>query len=255
MRVRSLRVATTATLLWATACGGRLLPITGEHQDGGSSDAGDAGVDGDDADDGSYGCAPGPEPVPACAGGLSMCLPPDSGVNWTGAAIIKCQPTQYCPSVTLVLERLIGTTWHLVLRKDLYSGTWPATFDDTTAHQTVLTYRVCVEDPDGPDRCGDAFPAMGAPECGCEPMSCKLETACNIKLDDGCGHTLECGACPNGTPCNPENNSCCPMGFMSDDFGGCVCAPPPQGCRHGEWDTQDCSCHSGQRPTTRRVPR
>jgi hypothetical protein len=255
MRGRSVRLATTATLLCAVACGGRLLPITGEHQDGGSSNAADSGVDGDDADDGSSGCNAdaGPAPLPACAGDLSMCLPPDSGVNWTGAAVIKCQPTQYCPSVTLVLERLIGTTWYFAQRKDLYSGTLPATFDDMpTGQQTVLTYRVCVEDQNGADRCGKALAVMGAPDCACLPATCKLQTACNTTVDDGCGDMLKCGACANGIPCNPDNNSCCPMGFMSDEWGGCVCAPPPKGCGRGEeWDTSDCSCHSRMTPLPR----
>jgi hypothetical protein len=240
---RTVRIATMASLLGVVACGGRTtLPITGEQREPGGGFS-DGGADGDDGPSPDASSDAGPASVPDCTGDLSMCLPPDAGVDWTGAAVIKCQPEQYLGSVTLILERLNGTTWHFVQKKFVYSASWGATFDDTTGPETVLTYRVCVLDANDSLRCGAPFTTQGPPNCGCEPTSCQLQTACNTKISDECGSMLDCGPCGYGKTCN-ENNTCCPPGFMSDDWGGCVCAPVD--CNHGWWNTQDCSCYMGQ---------
>jgi hypothetical protein len=121
----------------------------------------------------------------------------------------------------------------------------PILFYDTTAPPTQHTYRVCSLENGTTALCGAAFTAEGAPHCGCEPTSCYLQTACNTTIDDQCMGTIRCGACSNGMPCNPENNTCCAKGFMSDGWGNCVCAPPsPRACPNG-WDTVNCQCLGG----------
>jgi hypothetical protein len=123
--------------------------------------------------------------VPVCTGENSMCIAPEAGIRWTGAAVVHCQGEQYVGPWNLILERQIGGSFH-------------------------------------------------------------LQTACDTTIDDQCMGTLVCGACSNGTPCNPQNNTCCPMGFMSDGWGGCVCAPPnPKVCPIWFWDTTTCSCMPG----------
>jgi hypothetical protein len=111
--------------------------------------------------------------------------------------------------------------------------------------ESRLTYEVClIDDFSGQQTCGEPLTLGGTSNhCGCEPITCGLYSACQTTLDDGCGGTLECGACPGGTTCTA--GSCCPPGYESDDQGGCVCAPPPRGCRKGTYfDANLCRCTS-----------
>lgn len=238
---------TPAVLLLAIGCGGRLLPLS--EQDGGRT-----GVP--DADGGNDGGAPEgqsvcePPPVPVCTGDNFMCLPPDAGIVWTGAAVIKCQGVECIGPWTLVLERLIGSTWELVQKQVLQEPGFGYTFYDTSGPPARLTYRVCAVDKSGIAQCGAPFTTQGPSSCACEPTSCWLQTACLTKIDDQCGGTIDCGACPNGISCNMANHTCCPMGFMSDGWGKCVCAPPsPKACSIWDWNTTTCTCDPGGRPT------
>ncbi len=209
------------------------------HPDGGLRDAGSE----TGARDGGPVDERGPPPVPVCTGDLSMCLAPDAGLTWTGAAVIQCQPVQYQGPWTLVLERQIGSAFTRVQTQVVQEPGFGAAFYDTKAPPIVVTYRVCVVESDGSGVCGSPFNAQGPPNCGCEPTNCRLQTACNTTIEDWCGGTLRCGDCTNGTLCNPDNNTCCKTGDTTDGWGGCVCAPPPgEICRHGSWDVTSCSC-------------
>jgi hypothetical protein len=239
--MRRLSWMPVVAVLAAVACGGRLAPVPGSERDGGRGIGSDDGsVDGG-ADDGSSpdGDAEGPPPVPDCSGANSMCIPPDAGIVWHGAAIVQCQPEQYPGPWTMILERQTGTTFQVVQELVVYPGE-NVTFDDTNAPPSQVMYRVC--SVSGTDTvCGDPFITMGAPNCGCEPTSCWLQSACNTTIDDYCGATLQCGACTNGNACNAQNN-CCPAGFMPSGWGRCVCAPPAP-CGKGEiWNWAICQC-------------
>lgn len=113
------------------------------------------------------------------------------------------------------------------------------TFYDTTAPLIQLTYRVCVQDAAG-TRCAAPFTTQGPVNCACETRSCGSANVCNTTIYNGCTGYLTCGACSNGTTCNPDTLSCCPPGQEASLAGDCQCAPPVQ-C-HGEWDPTYCQC-------------
>ena len=232
----------TALLLAVTSCGGRLAPLPGER-DGGGTDSGseDASVDGS-LPEGAPTDERGPPPVLSCTGENFMCLPPTSGVTWTGASVIQCQPEDYVGPWTLLLERMIGGAFQVVQKQVVQEPGFGWTFHDTTGPPAQLTYRVCVVVDSMTAQCGAPLTTQGPSNCTCEPTSCSLQTACNTTIDDQCGGKVSCGPCSNGTPCNPGNHSCCPPGFMSDGWGGCVCAPV--NCPLCAWSTVDCSCYS-----------
>ncbi len=246
---RSGWIPATAIAVVVAGCGGRLAPLPGQRDGGGGvgTDSGseeDAGVDGGSSvPDGQPTDERGPPPVPVCTGQNSMCLPPEAGIVWTGAAVIQCQPEQYVGPWTLVLERLIGSTYQAIQKQVVQEPGFGWTFYDSSGPPARLTYRVCVIVDAATAECGAPFTTQGPSHCSCEPTSCYLQTACNTTIDNQCMGTIECGACTNGTPCNPENNTCCPMGFMSDGWGGCVCAP--KGCSIWAWDTVTCACMPG----------
>jgi hypothetical protein len=234
-----------ATSVAVTSCGGRLAPLP-EQQDGGVRDSGseDASVDGDSSmPDGAPTDERGPPPVPVCTGEDSMCIPPDAGIVWLGASIIKCQPENYVGPWTLLLELLIGTNYQVVQRQVVQEPGFGWTFYDTSDRAAQLTFRVCVVVNSTTAECGPPLKTGGPEDCVCEPTNCELEKACNVSLDDECGGKVQCGACSNGAQCNPMNHSCCPEGFMPDGWGGCVCAPPP-GCPLCAWNTTDCQCYT-----------
>lgn len=250
---RSGWIPATAIAIVVAGCGGRLLPLPGQQDggavgsDSGSEDATDASVDGDGSrPDGPPTDERGPPPVPVCTGENAMCLPPEAGIVWTGAATIKCQGEQYVGPWTILLERLIGSTYQLIQKAVVEEPGFGWTFYDTSGPPAKLTYRVCVLVNDTTAECGTPFTTQGPSDCYCEATSCYLQTACNTTIDDQCMGTLQCGACTNGNPCNPDNNTCCPQYFMSDGWGGCVCAPPtPMACPLEWWDTTTCSCMPG----------
>jgi hypothetical protein len=234
--------ATLAGLLLAVfACGCGRTPIDAQSADLSTPEEGGHADDGGSPGDaGQTSDALGRAPLPVCAAGLPTCVPPDAGLVWTGAAVVACQPADYAGPETLLLERGVGIDFQVVQARSLQSAEFGATFYDETAGLMPLTYRVCVQDNDGV-RCGAPFTSLGAPHCGCEPTNCWLLQACNSTIDDGCGNTMSCGACMGGVTCNPANHTCCADGFMPDDWGGCVCAPPA-GVKHCCWNTTTCSC-------------
>jgi hypothetical protein len=241
-------IPATALGIVVGGCGGKLLPLPVQQDGGGvGTDSGsieDASVDGDGSrPDGPPTDERGPPPVPVCTGQNSMCIPPEAGLSWTGVAVIQCQGEQYVGPWTLVLERLIGTTYQVVQKQVVQEPGFGWTFYDSSGPPARLTYKVCVVLSDGTAECGAPFTTQGPSNCACEPTSCYLQTACNTKIDNQCMGTIDCGPCPNGMACNPENNTCCPTGFMSDGWGGCVCAPV--GCPLWAWDTVTCACMPG----------
>jgi len=241
--------ATAFVLLTMASCGGRLLPLPGQRDGGGiGTDSGsdDASTDGNSSlPDGPPTDERGPPPLPVCTG-QAMCIPPEAGLQYVNAAVIKCQPEEYPGPWTLILERLAGTSFQFVQKQVVQEPGFGWTFDDSSGPPTQLTYRVCVLVNNTTAECGAPFTTQAPPNCACEATSCYLQTACNTTIDDQCQHTIQCGACTNGMPCNPQNNSCCAMGFMSDGWGGCVCAPPtPKACPIWFWDTVTCSCMPG----------
>jgi hypothetical protein len=234
-------------LLSATGCGARTLPLTGGEGGVGSTNPEDASTDGGSED--AAADRGGPPPVPVCSA-KAQCVPPgDAGLSytgggWTGGAVILCQPEPYAGPWTLLLERLVGTTYQLVQRQVVQEPGFGASFYDRSGSTTPHTYRVCLVENDTAT-CGSSFLSAATPYCPCEPTSCYLQVACNTTIDDQCGGTLNCGACSNGASCNPENGTCCATGFMGDGWGNCVCAPPPAGCLFGGyWNTTDCLCES-----------
>jgi hypothetical protein len=234
----------------AIGCGGRstLLPYENGH-------AGpvDASADGDDGalpgDAAFHRCSP--TLVPVCSGQLSQCLEPDAGVVQHGASVIQCQPEECLGPWTLVLERLIGTTWQMVQTQVVEEPGFGANFYDTSGPPTLLTYRVCALANSTTAVCGAQFTTQGPPDCRCEPTTCLLETACHTEIDNHCNSVDVCGACTNGMPCNGYN-TCCPDDFWSDGWGGCVCAPRTitingvsKTCPTWRWNTATCTCDYG----------
>jgi hypothetical protein len=245
MRLREW-VGTVPLVVVAIGCGGRLAPLPGEGGD-------DASVDGDDGalPDGAPVDERGPTPVPVCSGQLSKCLAPDAGIVQTGASVIQCQPEEYVGPWTLVLQRLSGANWQTLQTKVVEEPGFGATFYDSTGPPTLLTYRVCALANSTTALCGTAFITQGPPNCRCEPTTCSLNTACNTEIDDQCGGVDVCGACENGMPCNAYH-TCCKGNFMSDGWGGCVCAPGEvvingvhKTCPSWAWNTVSCSCEFG----------
>jgi hypothetical protein len=157
---------------------------------------------------------------------------------WTGVAVIHCQPAQYQGPWTLLLERLIGTSYELIEKRVVQYPVWGVNFYDPSGPHVELTYRVCVLENNNTVRCGRSFGTQGPPVCHCEPTSCYLQAACNSTIADGCGGTLRCGACEPGVTCN--GGTCCAAGFMADGWGGCVCAPVD--CPPVNWNTVTCTC-------------
>ncbi len=235
-------------LVSLAACGGRLAPIADAGTDGTSGV--DASVDGDVSDGGASDDR-GPGPIPVCTGGLSMCLPPDSGLTWTGSSVITCQPEEYPGPWTLLLERKINGNFTPVQVKVVQEPGFGVTLYDPTGQPALQTYRVCVDDDWGV-RCGNAFTTQGPPNCLCNAFDCNALQACNSTVDNGCGGTITCGACAGGTPCLPPYNSCCPPNFMPDGTGGCVCAPPA--ICHGYWDPSTCDCARNGAPVITAPP-
>lgn len=242
-------LSNVALLLAVTACGGKLAPVPGQR-DGGGNDSGyeDASVDGDSSlPDGAPTDERGPPPVPVCTGENAMCLPPDAGIVWKGASVIKCQGENYVGPWTLLLERLIAGSFQVVQKQIVEEPGFGWTFYDTSGPPAQLTYRVCVVVDSMTAECGAPVTTGGPTNCACEPTSCYDQKACNEVIDDECGHKLNCGPCSDGSQCNPANHTCCPPGFEGDGWGGCVCAPPP-GCPPCAWETVDCSCHTCNKP-------
>jgi hypothetical protein len=234
------------------SCGGRLAPLPG-HGDGGGEDSGamdaraDAGADADGSlPDGAPTDERGPPPVPVCAGENAACIPPDAGIVWRGASVIKCQGEDYVGPWTLILERLIGPNYQVVQKAVVQEPGFGWTFTDMSAPPAELTYRVCVVLDSMTAECGPPLMTGGPSNCSCEPTNCDLMQACNVAIEDECGGKLQCGACSDGSPCD-SNHTCCPPGFMPDGRGGCVCAPAP-GCPLCAWETVDCSCYSCNAP-------
>jgi hypothetical protein len=92
----------------------------------------------------------------------------------------------------------------------------------------------CPNNCTAPDTCAGGGKAN---QCGCTPQTCAtLGWQCGSG-DDGCGGTLDCGACDGG-PCNEHSCSCTPAqtcaslgygcGSFTDTCGAVeVCGPPP----------------------------
>jgi hypothetical protein len=74
--------------------------------------------------------------------------------------------------------------------------------------------------------------------CSCQPTTCAAQLACNTSIPDGCGGTLNCGGCANGSACN--GTACCPDGTTSVN-GQCQCKPTY--CPKGSYfDPSVCMC-------------
>jgi hypothetical protein len=232
------RLTSAALLLAATACGGHTVALAEGGSELADASTEDGGGAADAEPDGEGPDQRGPPPVPVCTGEPSVCRPPDAGVVWTGVAVVQCQPVQYKGPWTLLLERLIGGNYQ-VIEKRVVQYPWVGqTFRDPSGPPTVLTYRVCALENNNTVRCGSSFRTQGPPHCNCQPTSCYLQAACNSMIDDGCGGTLLCGACPGGATCS--GGTCCAAGYMADGWGGCVCAPVD--CQPVNWNTVTCTC-------------
>jgi hypothetical protein len=190
---------------------------------------------------GAGGAAVAHAPVPTCTGENSKCVFNDAGLI-SGASIIQCDGVYFVGPWTLLLERLIGSQFEVIQVQQIEEPGFGATFDDMTGPPAELTYRVCTVDKQQGTKCGASFTTFGPVDCACEPLTCHELQSCFTLIDDGCGGKLHCGACSNGAPCNPSNDSCCPVGQEPDGTGGCQCAPPSP-C-HGTkyWDPNVCAC-------------
>jgi hypothetical protein len=229
----SIAVAALADLSLA-GCGGRSW--LEDHPSGTGTGTGGAG-----GAVGYGGLPPGKAPTPHCKGKNSQCIVPDGGGPVMGAASIVCDPEPIKGPWNLLLERKILNQFQVVQVQAVEEPGFGAKFLDTSGPPAELTYRVCVTDGYG-ERCSDPFQTYGAVDCVCLPSTCGVLVACDVSTNNGCGGTLVCGDCSDGTPCNPKNNSCCPSGEDSDGAGGCVCAPPKP-CHGGTyWNTTTCSC-------------
>jgi hypothetical protein len=114
-----------------------------------------------------------------------------------------------------------------------------------SASETTLQYEVCfVDNTTNQFQCSAPIVLTGTSNhCTCMPTTCPIQMACNRSIPDGCGGTLNCGACGGGASCNA--GSCCPVGSTPDGQGGCVCTP--RRCRIGtSWDASQCACLSGR---------
>ncbi len=234
---RLLRVAVAALpVLSLAGCGGRTWL---EETRGSSGTATGTGGAGGALGDG--GLPSGKAPTPHCKGKNSQCIVPDGGGPVMGAATILCDPEPIQGPWNLLLERQILNQFKVVQALAVDEPGFGAKFFDTSGPPAELTYRVCVTDSYG-ERCGDPFQTYGAVDCVCQPTTCDTLLACNVSTNNGCGGTLHCSSCSNGTSCNPKNHSCCPQGEDSDGFYGCECAPPKP-CPGGTyWNTTTCSC-------------
>ena len=212
--------------------------MTGSSVGGGGHGAGDAGPDVAIAD----GDAGGPDaeaPTPTCKGQNSQCVTTPSG-KVVGASIITCDPVYFVGPWTLLLERLIGSAYHVVQTVVVQEPGFGAMIEDDSGPPAQLTYRVCALDAFGV-RCGQPFSTYGPVDCVCKPFSCLNMQACNRTIPDGCGGEITCGGCAGGGTCYPWH-TCCAPGFRPDGFGQCKCAPPG-GC--ADWNDSNCTCLGG----------
>jgi hypothetical protein len=108
--------------------------------------------------------------------------------------------------------------------------------------ETTLSYEVClVDNYTNHFTCAAPIVLSGTSNhCTCTPTTCAIQMACNSTIPDGCGGTLSCGACGDGTACSAVG-TCCKSGTTPDGQGGCVCAP--RRCPRGtSWDASECAC-------------
>jgi hypothetical protein len=178
-------------------------------------------------------------PTPVCTGTYSECIEGSTPVA-VGSATVNCAPGDWVGPWTLVLEREDSGQYVIDQVQVVQTPGFGTTFHDTAAPMAEVTLRVCVQDKFG-TRCGAPFMTYGSVMCGCEATTCGAGGLCNTQISDGCGDTLECGACTNGQTCN-SLNFCCPEGQMYAGDGRCVCAPPAP-C---SWNWDLCMCQYGQ---------
>ena len=219
--------------LFALGCGGKVEIEAHSSANGGSS------ADASNTSDTSLAHADsGPAPVPVCKGKLAQCVLNDAG-HTAGEAIVYCDPVDWTGAWTLLLEREINGQFVVVQVTTSPEPGFAVVFHDSSGPPAWLTYRVCATDDQG-TRCADPSTTNGPPNCGCVPYDCDLLQACNKTASNGCGGTVHCDKCSNGSPCNLENHSCCPPGEQSDGTGGCECAPEFP-CKN-YWDPKYCNC-------------
>jgi hypothetical protein len=229
----------------AMDCGARTLldtpplPGGGGGSSVGGAAAGDAGADGSDQD-GSGGPLQ-KAPVPSCMGMNSQCVESDASNQWVGASIITCAGVYFVGPWTLLLERKVYNSFHVVQTQVVMEPGFGAKFLDTTGPPAELTYRVCVVDDMG-TRCDTPFTTYGPVLCACQPLSCEALQACDAVVDDGCNDKVPCGGCKGGAVCNPGTHSCCPPGTEPDGTFGCECAPKHPCSGKTYWDPSVCAC-------------
>jgi hypothetical protein len=78
--------------------------------------------------------------------------------------------------------------------------------------------------------CGNGQVCRANGTCGppCDPLTCVAAGAQCGFTGDGCGKLLNCGGCPNGGACNPNNNQCC-QPLTCAAYPG-ECGPRSNGC-------------------------
>ena len=178
-------------------------------------------------------------PLPVCTGQSSECVL--QGHYYVGVSLITCAGVYFVGDMTLLLERANATgQFDVVQSQTSQTPGLGETFEDSTAPPVQVVYRVCVQDFTGIGAPPPSRPT-GRPTALARGSACASTEACNQTIYNGCGQYIECGACPGGVGCNPDNNSCCPIGYQPRLGGGCERAPAKP-C--GGWDPLDCSCYS-----------
>lgn len=73
-----------------------------------------------------------------------------------------------------------------------------------TSSDNALLYDVClVRDSDGARSCDSQLQVLQGTtnHCACVPNTCASTNACGTSVSDGCGGTISCGACADGSSC------------------------------------------------------
>lgn len=129
----------------------------------------------------------------------------------------------------------------VVVAGEVCDGNCPTSCDDQNACTTdamsgraELCNVVCINEPITACVSGDGCCAPGCTvdnddDCTCEPKSCADVGAVCGTIDDGCGGTVQCGACGDGKTCNQgqcETRAIQPVGAACGSDADCddICA-------------------------------